>query len=1525
MHADESRDPAVLERQLLQDFTADPAVLRTRYQGLQARDVAARKRIAELEKELARLRKVEAENRDLKRRLGSAHGALDAYRAESARLKADLKRLRASQAYRIGRTLARPAALLRRPARPATPAPVAAIEAPPLQAAVEPEPSVTDPSVGEVPDTASPPPSVPRRLSEYTFDELVERFHEQPGPERLGHVLSRAWYQQGLITVPARLLREHPDHAEALDHRSKDLAARILGGDRVITQGLDIPPRASGPAYRPERDRVMYCAYSTPAFNSNGYSLRTKGVAEGLRSAGADVVVVARAGYPWDAKIDGTRPTSRRHVARVDGIDYVHLPGANLGTSPVDHYVLQCADAFVREARLTRPSLIHAASNHRVGLAALIAARRLGLPFVYEVRGLWEITEASDKPGWEDTERFAEQVGLETLVATEADVVLAITTQTRDELLRRGVDPERIRLAPNAVDPAEFVPLPKDVAYAARRKVRTDVPVIGFAGSMVPYEGLATLVDAAAILRDRGIGFQVGLAGSGSAEPELKARVAELGLDAHVRFLGRVPAEEMPRVLSLFDIMPCPRLSLPVTEMVSPLKPLEALSSSKAVVLSDVAPHIDIAGPDEERALLFPAGDAEALADVLARLIEDPRLRADLGRAGRLWCVDERNWSTLGAAMREAHAAAASEHDALVDPARTRAPSDLRVGLIADEFTTSTLSESVQVVPLDREGWPAQLEQGLDLVFIESAWEGNGGQWHRGVGYYSPEEDRAMAGLLAAARQRGIPTVFWNKEDPVHYARFVATASRCDHVFTTDGNMVVRYLQAGVGRLRTASSLPFYAQPRIHNPLPGRRPFERTIAYAGTYYGDRYAQRSAELAKLLGAARPHGLAIYDRQAAIPDSPYHFPPAFQRDVRGSLPYGEVIDSYKSHLANLNVNSVADSPSMFSRRVVEVAACGGVVLSGPGRGIEETFGTAIPSTGDALVWRALLRDWAVDPQSRLREAWLQMRAVLRSHTVGTALTILARTAGIPVTGPQMPSYAVVLDGSRPDLLAAVAAQSVLPRRVWVTDGLEAASQALTPLGVAVSQWTGSVPRGNGGGDGGDGGDGDGSAAADFVGRLTSPVSRTHFEDLLLATLFGSWERIAPVSDPQLEHGRPMASPVERVDSVDGLVAADVLARTGDLDAALRSDDVRGVELLVPWEPAPVSGQAVARAAALTASIRAGGVAGRTVVVAGHDLKFARFAIEALETAGAEVLLDEWQTHTQHDEERSQQLLERADIVLCEWALGNAVWYSKRVQPDQRLVVRVHSQELRRPQLAQIRHEAVDAYVFVGDLIREAAIHSHGVPREKCHVVPNAVDVGALDLPKHDGAQWALGLVGIVPQSKRLDLALDVLERLLERDGRYRLRIKGKIPEDYPWMLDRPDEMAYYEAQYARIEGLNASFPDAVVFDGHGDDMPEWYAGIGVALSVSDFESFHLTIADGAATGALPALLAWPGSDLVYPREWISPTVDALADRVATVERDPAAYQRVARERFALPAVTDSLLRLLSGAPMSSAVLP
>lgn len=1321
-----------------------------------------------------------------------------------------------------------------------------------------------------------------RPLGELVLDELLTALKKGRTGPMLAACVNRLWYQHGAIDRTARLIAEHQDLLGELTAKQQQLVERVRGTAALRTGvGSLVPPRASGAAYVAEKHRVMYCAYSTPVYHSNGYSVRTQGVVAGMRRAGIDVSVVARSGYPWDVTTEASKPKQRRWVNRLDGVEYTHLPEGSLGTDAPDDYVLIAADAYVREARLRRPSVLHAASNYLNGLPALIAARRLGVPFVYEVRGLWEVTEASAKENWTVTDRYAAQSEMEAFVCREADAVLAITKEVRDELVRRGVDAAKIELLPNGVDPHAIQPLPVDTAHRKALGIRDDVPVIGFAGSLIGYEGLDVLLQAARILRGRKVDFQIAIAGKGGVYNQLKDYKEKQKLGRSVRFLGRRPSEEMPRVLSCFDIVCCPRKSLPVTEMVSPLKPLEAFAAAKPVVLSDVSPHRTLVGEHEERGLLAAPDNPKALADALQQLIEDPERRAAKGRAGRLWAIDERNWTSLGEYVRTVYRRVVAARES----APGRPLDSLRIGLIADEFTTETLRRSATVVSLDGERFEEQLRtETLDLVFVESAWNGNGGQWHRSVGYYSAEEDARIARMFEVCRELDVPTVFWNKEDPVHFERFKSTAARCDHVFTTDANMIGPYLDTARrtedGRAVTASSLPFYAQPAIHNPLPGARPVEPTVAYAGTYYGDRYQDRSAQLSKLLRAARRHGLAVYDRQLALPDSPYRFPAEFQRDVRGALPYDEVIDSYKAHTASLNVNSVAHSPTMFSRRVVEIAACGGVVLSAWGRGVSETFDGLIPSTNNEDYWEALLGSWSTDRRERLAEAWLQMRAVYRSHTVQTALTILARTAGIAVEGLCLPAYGLELDPADAAAVETVAAQSVVPKAVLLTgsdpDGttmlrLEAAGVAsvlapAAPRPVDVAWW----------------------------GRARAGLSRTWAEDLLTGTRYGHWDRLMSRPLREGETGQPFALPVgdaaqAGVDGDNGMVRADLLAaHGGHLNDAGAADPAAGLLLITPDDAPAAPNRAAGADVPAVAEVG-------TVLVAGHDLKFARAWIDHLEQRGATVLLDEWADHAHHDEERSRELLAQADTVFCEWGLGNAVWYAQNVRPGQRLVVRVHAQELRRPYLRRIDHSKVSAYVFVGELMRDAAVRSHGIPRAKTAVIPNFVLADVLDLPKEPGAEHVLGMVGMVPQIKRIDLAAELMESLLERDDRFRLRVKGKRPEDYAWMAKREDEMAFYRTAYERIDRLNRDLgTEAVLFDGHGDDMPQWYQGIGTAISLSDLESFHLTLPDGAASGAVPVSLAWPGSDFIYPRDWLVPSVPAMTERITALTEAPDARE-------------------------------
>lgn len=334
------------------------------------------------------------------------------------------------------------------------------------------------------------------------------------------------------------------------------------------------------------------------------------------------------------------------------------------------------------------------------------------------------------------------------------------------------------------------------------------------------------------------------------------------------------------------------------------------------------------------------------------------------------------------------------------------------VGIISDEFTERTISERCAVVHIPRADAELTVAaESLDALFVESAWSGRDREWFHGVAYYK-DSRRDIEQAVRIARARGIPVIFWNKEDPVHFRSFAPTAALCDVVFTTDADRIPAYLDNDAqGRHRAVASMPFFAEPRLHHPLPGSWAERRTVSYAGTYYGARYADRSAELDRILAAAEGHGLTIYDRQRIHPGSPYSFPERYEDSIAGGLSYDEVLEAYKAHPVHINVNSVNDSPTMFSRRVVEIAASGAVVVSGRGRGLVESL-PVVPVSDDAEVLGLVMGECLADRRAWRRRAWQQLRAVRRSYAGQHALTIMLRAAGLPISMvPGQPWTAVV----------------------------------------------------------------------------------------------------------------------------------------------------------------------------------------------------------------------------------------------------------------------------------------------------------------------------------------------------------------------------------------------------------------------------------------------------------------------------------------------------------------------------------
>ncbi|MBV9863604.1 MAG: glycosyltransferase [Alphaproteobacteria bacterium] len=480
--------------------------------------------------------------------------------------------------------------------------------------------------------------------------DLLERAVDTAPGAMSWRALARALWYRGDVER-ARFYLEQVERGEGAAPRPETQKLRILVDQRarLVALGDDLLRHygeMGEPLAQTDRGKAVYLLHFTLPYASNGYATRSQGLLQAMRASGFDVVAYSRSGFPYD--MPAFREASGLAEADViDGVVYRRIFAGSRVEEPELDYILNSAARYEAALRKERPALVHAASNFTTGLPALIAARRLGLPFIYEARGFWEMTRASRQADFERHPQYRLMQSLESLVAREADRVITLTDAMRDDLIARGAAPDRVSVVANAVDAERFRPLLRDTALAERLRLPPGVPVIGYVGSIVGYEGLDDLVEACAGLRADGHDFRLLLVGDGAALPALRGAIRAGGLEDRVAAPGRVAFEEVEAYYSLIDICPFPRKPMPICELVSPLKPFEALAMEKAVIVSSVRPLAEIVA-DRETGLVFRKGEPADLQRALGELLGDAELRRRLGEAGRRWVAANRSWDAAG-------------------------------------------------------------------------------------------------------------------------------------------------------------------------------------------------------------------------------------------------------------------------------------------------------------------------------------------------------------------------------------------------------------------------------------------------------------------------------------------------------------------------------------------------------------------------------------------------------------------------------------------------------------------------------------------------------------------------------------------------------------------------------------------------------------------------------------------------------------------------------------------------------------
>lgn len=388
----------------------------------------------------------------------------------------------------------------------------------------------------------------------------------------------------------------------------------------------------------------------------SGYAFRTRSILEQQRRMGWQTCHVTSlkqgASTGLEEKIDGLL----FHRTRSENRLFASLPVLN--QLDVILSLQHRIDELVADEK---PDILHAHSPALNGIAALRVARRHKLPVVYEVRAFWEDAAVDHGTSREGGLRYRCTRALETHVLRHVDAVTTICEGLRKDLIARGIPASKVTVIPNAVEPAWLQAPSLPAGTVSDLQKRYGLPdagkLLGFIGSFYAYEGIPLLIEALAYILDQCPDTHLLLVGGGPQEAEIRNLIVEKGLSGRITLTGRVPHDDIIAFYELLDICVYPRLSMRLTDLVTPLKPLEAMARQRLVIASDVGGHRELIR-DGETGFLFEAGDRMELAKVVVKALRSPETWPDVKRNAFKYVSEERTWEKAVARYRNVYAGA---------------------------------------------------------------------------------------------------------------------------------------------------------------------------------------------------------------------------------------------------------------------------------------------------------------------------------------------------------------------------------------------------------------------------------------------------------------------------------------------------------------------------------------------------------------------------------------------------------------------------------------------------------------------------------------------------------------------------------------------------------------------------------------------------------------------------------------------------------------------------------------------------
>jgi glycosyltransferase involved in cell wall biosynthesis len=444
-------------------------------------------------------------------------------------------------------------------------------------------------------------------------------------------ILDQGHLRAGLEVLDAACLKDPTDEKAPRLRRKTAGRLRLMQGTRV--------GRAPVGRFRPVSGRVLHVISTSLLHKQNGYTIRTHNLLRSQRRAGVDAQALTQLGFASHG-----RRVMEGSIERLNDVPYHRLSEPAELPEALDQRFSLNVSAAATLLQEVRPSVLHATTDYYNGLLALELRRSSGLPVIYEVRSIKEATWLSQAEHRDDESDFYHyHSDIELRCMMEADHVVTLGATMKEHIVGRGVPAEKVTVVPNGVDVSRFRPPDRDDALAARLGIRREDFVVGVVSSLARYEGIEYLITAVSRLRAGGHSVRALIVGEGEQRRSLELHAACLGVEEHVRFAGRVPHESVLPYYGLIDVFAIPRPAMRVSELVTPLKPFEAMACGRAMVVSRL-PALHETVSEGETGLCFRPDDADDLARTLESLVDDPGRRHELGCAARRWVCEHRTW-----------------------------------------------------------------------------------------------------------------------------------------------------------------------------------------------------------------------------------------------------------------------------------------------------------------------------------------------------------------------------------------------------------------------------------------------------------------------------------------------------------------------------------------------------------------------------------------------------------------------------------------------------------------------------------------------------------------------------------------------------------------------------------------------------------------------------------------------------------------------------------------------------------------